>query len=110
MAGEAPARPEEDEDGHELSRRIAELEAAVARSTVDEFEFEPDLLGGVGVIRFDALELNDNLPLYANLNERKIDYNRIRAIAIPYYAWANRGKSSMLVWLPLAGNRGEGSD
>jgi DUF1680 family protein len=75
-----------------------------------EFEFEPDLLGGLGVVRFDALEMNDDLPLYSNLNEGKLGLNRIRAIAIPYYAWANRGKSSMLVWLPLAGNRGEGGD
>jgi DUF1680 family protein len=75
------------------------------RDTQTEFVFEPDLLGGVGVIKFDALEMDGNQPLYANINERKLVLNPVRATAIPYYAWANRGESSMLVWLPLTENR-----
>jgi DUF1680 family protein len=72
------------------------------RDSKTEFEFEPDLLGGVGVVKFDALEIDDDSPLYANLNERKPELSPVRVVAIPYYAWANRGASSMLVWLPLA--------
>ena len=67
-----------------------------------EFEFDPDLLGGVGVIRFDALEVTGSGPLYQNLNERELDLDPCRVTAIPYYAWANRGGSSMLVWFPIA--------
>jgi len=26
----------------------------------------------------------------------------VTAIAVPYYAWANRGAAPMRVWLPLA--------
>jgi len=36
----------------------------------------PDLLGGVTVLRGAAITM------------------------IPYYAWANRGKGEMIVWLP----------
>jgi DUF1680 family protein len=67
-----------------------------------EYEFDPDLLGGVGVIRFDALEVTGSGPLYQNLNERELDLDPCRVTAIPYYAWANRGGSSMLVWFPIA--------
>src|SRR6185436_16424886 len=41
--------------------------------------FRPDLLGGVEVITGEAL----TRPL----------------LAIPYYAWANRGRGEMVVWL-----------
>jgi hypothetical protein len=47
-------------------------------------EHQPDLLGGVTVIRGEG--------------ERPF-------LAIPYYAWANRGAGEMAVWLPVNGNR-----
>ena len=47
-------------------------------------EHQPDLLGGVTVIRGEG--------------ERPF-------LAIPYYAWANRGVSEMAVWLPRGSNR-----
>jgi len=40
------------------------------------YSFDPDLLGGVGVVRGDAI------------------------VAVPYYAWNNRGKGGMAVWIP----------
>ena len=36
--------------------------------------------------------------LYREINTQK---KTIRAKLIPYYAWANRGKTDMTVWLPL---------
>ena len=65
-----------------------------------EFEFEPETLGGIGIIRFDALEMHDNDSLYSVLGERKGELSPIRAAAIPYYAWANRGPGTMRVWIP----------
>jgi len=47
-------------------------------------EHQPDLLGGVTVIR----------------REGKRPF-----LAIPYYAWANRGAGEMAVWLPGVGER-----
>jgi DUF1680 family protein len=47
-------------------------------------DFRSDLLGGVQVITGDAQR--DGKP--------------VKITAIPYYAWANRGKGEMAVWLP----------
>lgn len=47
-------------------------------------EYRPDLLGGVTLIRTTGIDANGKpVPL----------------IAIPYYAWANREKSPMNIWL-----------
>ncbi|NDV84150.1 glycoside hydrolase family 127 protein [Bacteroides sp. 51] len=52
------------------------LKATLADNATLEYKWEADLLGGVVTI---------------NSNETK---------AIPYYAWDNRGKSNMIVWVP----------
>jgi hypothetical protein len=55
-------------------------------------EFRPDLLNGVMTIRGKALGL-----LYdseGKLGKREQDF-----VAIPYYAWANRGPGEMSVWI-----------
>lgn len=57
-------------------------------------QFEPELLGGV-----------QTLSLEGGLVERKTspmdaELKTMRLKAIPYYAWANRGKDYMTVWLP----------
>ncbi|MCX8052189.1 MAG: glycoside hydrolase family 127 protein, partial [Armatimonadetes bacterium] len=69
-------------------------------------DFETDrsnLLGGVVIIKGKGLTsdpFDERGPLYrprgfsAPLRETPI-------ILIPYYAWANRGKSHMTVWLPF---------
>jgi DUF1680 family protein len=66
------------------------------------FEYRPGLLGGTGVVEFNALVAEGGGPLYGSFGEREKNLEPVRATAIPYYAWANRGRSSMLVWLPLA--------
>ena len=67
--------------------RVHEL--AVSEDAVLSAEFAPDLLGGVVVVKAEALQ---------------------GFVAIPYFAWANRGPGEMLVWMPVAGeNRIEGS-
>ncbi len=56
-------------------------------------EFLPDLLRGVQVIRgtVDAYRVIDD---EGNMAKSKKDF-----VAIPYYAWAHRGKGEMAVWL-----------
>ncbi len=56
--------------------------------------FEPDLLGGVETLGFDGfLVKKKTAPDQGDLQKLKLK-------AIPYFAWANRGKDNMLVWLP----------
>jgi uncharacterized protein len=57
-------------------------------------QFEPNLLGGVQTISLNAALVEKMTgPAAADLKP-------IRLKAIPYYAWANRGKAFMAVWLP----------
>jgi DUF1680 family protein len=56
-------------------------------------EFRPDLLGGIEVIRGNALSLAYT-DAKRNIREEKVAFG-----AIPYYAWANRGRGEMAVWL-----------
>ena len=56
-------------------------------------EFRPDLLNGVEVVKSRAVSLAfDAAGRVARSSE---DFT-----AIPYYAWANRGRDEMVVWFP----------
>jgi DUF1680 family protein len=56
-------------------------------------EFRPTLLNGVEVITGTSVSLSEN--------ESKAVVKKTQTFtAIPYYAWANRGKGEMTVWLP----------
>lgn len=56
-------------------------------------EHHPDLLGGVTTLVGEAREAERTRDGQVRLEEAR------RAVAIPYYAWANRAKSPMSVWL-----------
>jgi DUF1680 family protein len=57
-------------------------------------EYKPEMLGGVVIIKADAQVLS---PSANGTNLQTINK---KITAIPYYSWANRGKSQMQVWLP----------
>jgi DUF1680 family protein len=64
--------------------------------------FDAGLLGGVVVLEGNAL-MNPTRPWSRELY-REFTPTEPRAVElrlIPYYAWGNRGKSEMSVWLPL---------
>ena len=53
-------------------------------------EFKPTLLNGVMVLKSDLFKANES-----------IDSTQLQPFtAIPYYAWANRGKGEMQIWFP----------
>ncbi len=54
--------------------------------------YEPGLLNGVVVLRSKVPQLQV-APQYVSTSLQNF-------VAIPYYAWANRGKGEMLLWLP----------
>jgi DUF1680 family protein len=56
-------------------------------------EFRPSMLGGVEVVKTRGTSLAVNA---AGQTER----TSTELTAIPYYAWANRGKGEMAVWVP----------
>jgi DUF1680 family protein len=56
-------------------------------------KFRPDLLNGVEVITGQAESLR-----YTDA-QKQIASEKVEFAAIPYYAWANRGRGEMAVWL-----------
>ena len=57
-------------------------------------EFHPELLAGVTVIKGKGVVLERDASGKV-MSQTERDF-----LAIPYYAWANRGRSEMAVWLP----------
>jgi DUF1680 family protein len=54
--------------------------------------FEPSLLNGVMLLKSDINKIN--------VTDNHVVTTREPFTAIPYYAWANRGKGEMMVWFP----------
>jgi DUF1680 family protein len=65
-------------------------------------EYRPSLLKGVEVIRGKAVALAYDAQ--GGVAKHEQDFT-----AIPYYAWANRGRGQMIVWLPRSENAGRPS-
>ena len=74
-----------------------------------ETEFRDDLLGGVQVVTGGAQRVTTSSSSSSTTDEsgdvriRTIEDTSTQAVpftAIPYYAWAHRGKGEMAVWLP----------
>ena len=57
-------------------------------------EFMPGMLNGVTVLRTEAT------VLFTDEAANKVTTYKQPFVAIPYYAWANRGKGEMTVWFP----------
>jgi uncharacterized protein len=57
-------------------------------------EFVPDLLNGVVVLKGEA-----NAVL-VDSERQKVETRKQAFTAIPYYAWAHRGKGEMMIWIP----------
>lgn len=55
-------------------------------------EFQPSLLNGVVVLKSEA-----NAVM---VNDNEVKTVKQPFVAIPYYAWANRGKGEMMLWFP----------
>lgn len=74
---------------------------ATTTPTRAAYHYEPDLLGGMGVIDLDAtVEDNDpaDSPLYRDASSQPTRHPQSLRL-IPYYAWANRAEGQMNVWL-----------
>ena len=65
----------------------------VARDAALTAEFKPALLKGVEVIQGQATALSYDA-------QGKVVKHQEGFTAIPYYAWANRGRGQMIVWIP----------
>lgn len=74
---------------------------SAASPTEAYYRFDPDLLGGVGVVTKAAVRAECDAadsPLYVDAADRGIsELAELRMV--PYYAWANREDGQMMVWI-----------
>ncbi|TXG35159.1 glycoside hydrolase family 127 protein [Seonamhaeicola maritimus] len=62
--------------------------------------YKPDFLGGISTITGDIKLRKDNKQgMYREMSDLKWD--TYKAQFVPYFAWANRGKAEMSVWIPV---------
>jgi DUF1680 family protein len=63
-------------------------------NTTFQADFNPELLNGVETIHADVP------AVIVSKNGESIHTENQKFTAIPYYAWANRGKGEMMLWFP----------
>ena len=56
------------------------------------------IFNGIITLSGEILTSWQELPLYEKNKNLKIDYEKKKFKAIPYFLWANRGKSKMSIW------------
>ena len=86
----------------DLPEGVKITDAAISPTTKLRSHFDKVLLGGVTVLKGEAGLLAGSdwgERLYRELSPREPKAVNIRLI--PYYAWGNRGKSEMTVWMLL---------
>jgi DUF1680 family protein len=69
------------------------LNLRLARNPDLTSDFRSDLLNGIAVISGNGYQFTDSGSPQARSTPALVT-------AIPYYAWANRGKGEMTVWIP----------
>jgi DUF1680 family protein len=52
-------------------------------------------------VKLPAAEIQTDETLYRPVTKVELSTRPAEIVAIPYYTWANRGKSQMAVWLPV---------
>ncbi|HQZ20789.1 MAG TPA: glycoside hydrolase family 127 protein [Thermoflexales bacterium] len=79
----------------------AQLDRIILPSVPDGFAaaHEPGLLGGVTVLRGDAIALDESSWGGALYRHAAPSASAKQITAVPYYAWANRAPGEMRVWL-----------
>jgi DUF1680 family protein len=72
---------------------------SLPKDTEFSVDFKADLLGGINVISGQAVRTTEEGwegRLYSQAEQQN---KLISIVAVPYYAWANRGSGEMIVWI-----------
>ena len=88
---------------------VSLLDVKIDPSTALMARWQEDLLGGILILEGAGFQMDRANwaegrlyhPLRPRSEEQQSD-SRIKLVAIPYYAWGNRGLKSMRVWIPCA--------
>lgn len=78
-------------EGIDNSGRVSNL--IVPDDVAFATEFKPAMLNGITVLKSEV-------PAILVNNEKSVSTVSQPLVAIPYYAWAHRGKGEMMIWFP----------
>jgi DUF1680 family protein len=87
----------------DLPKDMNLLDVVIPQNISLKPRFDAKLLNGVTVLEGVAEVLSKDD--WSNALYKKLEYKKLEKVEIkliPYYAWSNRGKSDMSVWLPIA--------
>ena len=94
---------------HDQEQGVNLLDVEIDPSAALTSHWQGDLLGGVMILEGSGSQLDPSdwpdTELYRPLvvgNKNRPSGRKVKLIAIPYYAWGNRGLKSMRVWIPYA--------
>ena len=92
-----------EQSDHDTSVDILDVEIDTSASL--EAEWHNDILGGIVAIKARGNSIDHKSwegEIYKTLMDEQLNKRPIQLTAVPYYAWANRGKGAMRVWMPKA--------
>jgi len=76
------------------------LDLYLPSSTKMDATYKPDFLGGVTTVEGNLkIRQDKNQEMYNEM--QKPTWETAKVQLIPYFAWSNRGKSEMSVWIPV---------
>jgi hypothetical protein len=79
------------------------LDVCIAPETPLQARWREDLLGGIVVIEAQGAVADMSSwarELYRAMAAESLAQQEVKLMAVPYYAWANRGPGTMRVWIP----------
>ena len=84
----------------DLPKNTSILDAYLPADDKLEARYRPDFLGGVSTIETEVMLRRDKGEgMYRTI--QKPEWQKVKTTLVPYFAWSNRGKSEMTVWLPI---------
>ncbi len=90
---------------HDQEEQASLLDVIVDQEAQMQINWREDLLGGIYTIKtigtISNTEIWNNHLYSARTRLPSLTHQKIPLVAIPYYAWGNRGLREMRVWLPV---------
>ncbi|EWH10253.1 hypothetical protein DS2_09147 [Catenovulum agarivorans DS-2] len=84
----------------DLPENAGVLDVYLPSDQIPQAEHKDDFLGGVTVLRGDALVRKaDGEGMYRKIN--KLDWQTHQVQFVPYFTWSNRGLAEMTVFMPI---------
>ena len=84
----------------DLPEDVDVLDVYIPTNTKFDVDYKADFLGGLAMLNGNVLmRKSQKNKMYDNIKDKKL--SPVNLNFIPYYAWSNRGKANMTVFMPV---------